>query len=129
MAETTDKQTLAAELASARGRMTGYAAAIRRDLDVGARLKTSVARNSAAWYAGAAVLGLLLSKIPPMRRKLVVETPVFLPSQTRKAGKIAVLLGILKFAADFVKPALLFWSKRRFLSERSGPKPPRDDCD
>lgn len=127
MAETTDQQTLAAELASARARMTGYASAIRRDLDVGARLKNSVAKNSAAWYAGAAVLGLLLSKIPPMRRKVVAGTPAFIPSQTRKAGKLAMLLGVLKFAADFAKPALLFWSKRRFLSGRPSPQAPRDE--
>ena len=127
MAETTGKQTLTSELASARGRMTGYAAAIRRDLDVGARLKISVTRNSPAWYAGAAVLGLLLSKIPPMHRKVVVGTPAFFPSQTRKAGKLAMLLGVLKFAADFAKPALLFWSKRRFLSGRPSPQAPRDE--
>ena len=127
MADTTDKQTLAAELANARGRMTGYAADIRRDLDLGARLKASVARNSYAWYAGAAVLGLLLSKLPPMRRKGVVEMPAFLPSQARTAGKLGLVLGILKFAADFAKPALVLWSKRHFLSKRPSSQPARYD--
>jgi hypothetical protein len=124
MAETTDKQELAAELARARGKMTGYATAIRRDMDVGARLKTSVLRSPSAWYAGAAVIGLLLSKIPPMRRKVVVEPHVSFPGQP-KTGKLAMVFGLLKFAADFAKPALLFWSKRRSGSEK--PKATRDE--
>lgn len=127
MAETTDKQNLAAELANARARMMGYTAAIRRDLDVGARLKSSVAKNTAAWFAGAAVLGLLLSKIPPLRRKVIVEVPSFRSAPVQKAGKMAAFFGILKFAADFAKPAIVLWAKRRFVSERPSPKSPRDE--
>lgn len=126
MPESTDKQTLAKELAEARDRMMSYTAAIRRDLDVGARLKSSVARNTGAWFAGAAVLGLLLSKIPPLRRKVVVEVPSYRAARVEKAGNMAALLGMLKFAADFAKPAIILWTKRRFLSDRPGPKPPTD---
>src|ERR1043166_6563704 len=126
MAETTDKQELAAELARARGKRTGYATAIRRDLDVGARLKSSVIRNPCAWYAGAAVVGLLLSKIPTLRRKVVVAPRISFPGRP-KTGKLAMVFGLLKFAADFAKPAFLFWLKRRSGSERPKPKATRDE--
>ena len=119
MADSTDKEKLASELAAARGRMSGYIAALRHDLDLGARLKSGVAKNPAAWFAGAAVIGLLLSRIPPTRRKVVVKGPMFRGKQTEKAGKAAVLLTVLKFGLDFAKPALTAWVKQRFFSDRA----------
>lgn len=122
MAETTDKQALAAELARARGKITEHSTAIGRNLDVGARLKTSVTSNPYAWYAGAAVVGLLLSKFLPIRRKVVVSPDVTFSGQVAKTGKLAMVFGVLKFAANFAKPAFLFWSKWR-----SGSEPPKPE--
>lgn len=128
MADPTDKKELSAELAAARSRMTGYVGALRHDLDFGARLKRGVARNPVAWYAGAAVIGLLISRIPPARRKVVVKASVFKKNDnTEKAGKAAVLLAALKFGLDFAKPALVAWARQRFFSGRGRATPPRSD--
>lgn len=116
MADQTRKQILTADLAAARDRFSGYASALRQDLDVGARLKSGVSANPIAWFGGAAAVGLLLSKIPPLRRKVVVKGPAIRNNSAEKTGKAAVLLTALKFALDFAKPALLSWAKQRLFA-------------
>ncbi len=115
MADRPHKPSLTAELAAARAELTGYTAALRCDLDLGARIKRGVARNRAAWFGGAAVLGLLLSKIPPLRRKAPVRKSAARNDATAAAGKAAFGLTVLKFGLDFAKPALMAWAKRRFI--------------
>jgi hypothetical protein len=120
MAEDTRKQTLIAELAAARNRLEGYTRALHSDLNVGAHLKSGFARNPVTWVGGAALLGLLLSKIPPARRKVVVKGPTLRGNQAEKAGKAAMLVTLLKFGLDFAKPALLRWANQKLFS-RSHP--------
>lgn len=116
MADQARKQVLTADLAAARERFSGYVSALRHDLDVGSRLKSGVSSNPIAWFGGAAVVGLLLSKIPPARRKVVVKGPAIRNDSAEKAGKAAFLLTALKFALDFAKPALISWAKQRLFS-------------
>jgi len=116
MAESTDRKTLIAELANARDTLTGYTAALRHDMDFGANLKRRVRGNPTAWFGGAALFGLLLSRIPPLRRKPVVRGPIFARGQAEQAGKVAFGLTILKFVLDFARPTLLRWVKERYLN-------------
>lgn len=113
MANPPDRKDLIAELA---------ATALRHDLDFGAKLKRSFRANAVAWFGGAAVLGLLLSKLPPARRKVVIHGPALRSEPTAKAGKAAFALTALKFAFDFVKPALLRWVNARYLSRSGAPR-------
>ena len=103
--------------------MSGYVTAVRHDLDISARFRTSVARNPLAWFVGAAVIGLLLSKIPPTRRKVVVKGPALRSGQAEKAGKAAILVTVLKFGFDLARPVLLLWAKRHFFSGRGRATP------
>lgn len=111
MADTTDRKALIAELAASRAALTGYTAAVRHDLALGARLKRSFHANRTAWCGGAAVFGLLLSKLPSARRKVVIHAP-----PAAEAGKAALALTALKFALNFTKPALFGWVKDRWLA-------------
>lgn len=116
MALTPRKNELIADLATARAELGGYAHALKRDADVGAKLKRSVQANPAGWFGAAAVLGLLLSKVPPRRKKVVVKAPKFRKDEASNAGKAAILLAALKFAFDLGKPFLMRWVKNRFLA-------------
>ena len=120
MAGATDKKILIAELAAARGELAGYTAALRHDLDFGARLKRRLRTHPAAWFSGAALLGLLLSSLPRLRGKAAVKRPAFRPPETATAGKAAFALTALKFGLDFAKPALLRWFKARYLNPARG---------
>lgn len=122
MAPTVDCKRVRTELESSRDAMTAYAAALRHDLDLGSKLKRGVRNHPLGWYAAAGVLGLLLSKIPPLHRRVVVKGPKLPGNAPEEAGLIALGIPVLKFALDFAKPALLRWFKDRFL--RTG-RPPR----
>jgi hypothetical protein len=104
--------------------MTGYVTALRHDLDFGAKLKRGVRNNPLAWYAAAGLIGLLLSKIPPLRQKVVVKGPKLRSEAPQEAGKAAIAVTVLKFVLDFAKPALLRWLKDRFL-KTGQPRNPR----
>ncbi|MEO7318691.1 MAG: hypothetical protein ABIZ56_06860 [Chthoniobacteraceae bacterium] len=127
MANPTDKKTLIAELAAARGELRGYTTALRHDLDFGARLKRSVRSHPAVWFGGAAVLGLLLSRISPGRRKAAVPSSILRSPKTAQAGKAAFALTALKFAFDFARPALLRWIKERYMSPSRGARRPQNE--
>ena len=116
MAKPPDRKALIAELAASRAALTGYTTALRDDVALGAKIKRSFHANRTAWLGGAAVLGLLLSRLPGSRRKVAIHAPA------AEAGKAAFALTALKFGLDFAKPALLRWFKDRWLS-RSGARP------
>lgn len=122
MADSTDKKILIAELAVARGELAGYTAALRHDLDFGARLKRGVRIHPAAWFSGAALLGLMLSRISLGRGKAAVKRSAFRSEKTTPAGKAAFALTALKFGLDFAKPALLRWLKDRYLGGQANGK-------
>ena len=71
----------------------------------------------------AAILGLLLSRIPAKRRKIVLKGPVVRNNEVQKAGRAAFLLGALKIVLDLAKPALLSWGKSRFFNGSSFRRP------
>ncbi len=118
MADPTKKQSLIRTLQEARGQIAGNIHGLKEDLSFGKRFRRSVRENPIAWYGGAAVLGLILSKLPPMGKKVVVPQPIFAKQQ--KAGKAAVLLGALKIALDLGRPFLTNWLKER---AKQGPPP------
>lgn len=115
MVDPIDKNELTKELAAARVRLVGHAAALRHDLDLGARLKASVCAKPRTWFVASAVLGYLLTRVAPTRRK-VVKRPALRDGQVEKAGKAAMLLTVLKMVLDFAKPALFAWAKQRYYS-------------
>ena len=120
MADSIHKKKLAAELAATRSQMSGYVTALRHDLDVGARIKRGVTLNPTVWFGGAAVLGLLLSRIPAGRRKVVLKGHAVRHTDAQNAGRAAFLLSALKIGLDFAKPALLSWAKARIF--KAGPQ-------
>ncbi len=123
MAYPARKEVLIADLATARTELAGYGQALARDLDVGARVKRGVRTHPAGWFGGAALLGLLLSKLPPLRRKVVVTPSLFRREPARGAGKAALIVTLAKLALDLAKPALTAWIKRRLFSgETAAPK-------
>ena len=116
MANPPDRKALIAELAASRAALAGFATALREDVAVGAKLQRSFHANRTVLISGAAVLGLLLSRLPGRRTKVVIQSPA------AQAGKAGLVLSALKFGLNFAKPALVGWITDRWLS-RSGPRP------
>jgi hypothetical protein len=118
MADPAKKQSLILELREARGQLASNISGLKQDLSIGKRFRRSVRERPFVWYAGAAVLGLILAKIPPMGKKVVVPQPIFAKQQ--KAGKAAVVLGAIKIFLDLGRPFITNWLKER---AKNGPMP------
>lgn len=115
MAQQPLKQSLTTEIETARAHLAACVSVLRKDLDVGSRVKARVARNPVAWFSGAAIVGLLLSRVPASRRKVIVKESAGWNHQAEKAGKAAFMLTVLKFGLNFAKPAIVSWVKKKLL--------------
>jgi hypothetical protein len=118
MADDSRKLELIADLARARGELTAHTRAVRRELDVPARLKSSFRRHGLVWLAGAGLLGLLLTRLP--RRKKPVPHAWRKPPPEVKAAKAGLLITALKFAFDIVRPALAKWIAHQVTAYTEG---------
>jgi hypothetical protein len=116
MADQTLKQSLINELALARSQFGVSKSELREDLAVGKKLKRQLHRNPVPWFAGAAVVGLLLSKLPPMRRKVVVKGPKLRKPAAEEVGKAGIAVALLNFALQLAKPTLLKVIQERMVA-------------
>ncbi len=113
MAQDDDKAELIAELARARARLSENTLALRHDLDFPTRAKKAFKRSPLPWLGGAAVLGLIIARLPGRKQKVVVTRKTKEPA-VETAGKAGLLLGALKIAFDFARPTILAWATQRF---------------
>ena len=115
MAEQRQIDSLRSQLGNARTETAEAVSALKMELDVPRRLKANFIRNRTAWLGGAAIVGLLFSKIPARTSRVVVKTRGSEKAAVDRAGKAAVGLTLLKFALDLAKPALMRWFMTRFV--------------
>jgi len=100
----TDKSALVAELAAARARLSETGDALRRQLDVPARARESFVRHRPAWLGGAALAGLVLSKLPARKKTVLIERAT--GKAIGAAGKLGIVWSVAKFAFDLARPLL-----------------------
>lgn len=125
MADQTRKQSLSSELQGARSQMGNFVVGLREDLDVGTRLKSNYSSHPGAWFGGAAVLGLLLSRIVPSRRKAFPKLPSGWNYPIQKTGKFGTVLSALKFVFTVAQPAIAGLMRKRIESRVAAQNPPR----
>ena len=102
-----EKAELLAEIAAARAKIAATGTALhaasdslRHKFDIPARAKASFANHRPAWLSGAALFGLLLSKLPARKKTVFVE------QATGATGKLATAWSLFKFASGLAKPFL-----------------------
>jgi hypothetical protein len=131
MAGDPDKAKLIAELAAAREQLAeaGHAleqkgAEFKKTLDVPKRIAASYRSHKPAWLAGAALLGLLLSRIPARKKVVYVERST--GETLGPAGKAGKTWGLLKFFAGLARPWLLSAAEQHLqnLAQRMATPPP-----
>lgn len=99
-----DKDAILTELAAARSRLSKAGGALRTTLDVSSRAKESFQRHRPTWLGGAALLGLVLSKLPTRRKTVFVERATGKPIGA--AAKLGFLWPAAKLAFDFAMPVV-----------------------
>jgi hypothetical protein len=112
MAEESDKSDLIAQLAQARYGVSANVRGLKRDLNVVRRIETAFQRHRIIWLAGAAMLGLLLARLPG-RKKVVVVPKLRKSRAEEKAVKAGLLVTVLKLAFDVSRPFLQKWVTRK----------------
>lgn len=97
-----EKRAVLAELTAARKRLSATGENLRRTLDVPARTRESFTRHRPAWIGGAALVGLVLSKLPARSKTVFVEKVSGKPLAA--VGKLGTAWAVAKFAFDIAKP-------------------------
>lgn len=112
MAELPDRKAdLIAQLESARARLGVHSKGAQAHLHPGVKVREAFSRQRAAWLGGAALLGLMVTRLP--RTKKVVVRRKGGREEMAKAGKAGMALGGLKLAIDLAKPLLIAWATKR----------------
>jgi hypothetical protein len=115
------KEEILAQLSTSRAAIVREYAAVRAELDFKSKLDNLVRRQPYAWLSGAAALGWFLAG-PKTKTRVVTKlvqpngTPIVVKEKKkgRWAGLLALLVGVLRFAFPFVKPALTAYAGRFF---------------
>lgn len=109
------KAELIAQLSRARAGLDRASAQVREAVDVPRRLRRSVANNMFLWLGGAALVGVVIAKLPRRTQKVLVDAE----GQRVDAGGVAktgLLLAVAKIAFDVARPTLL-----KLAAEQLGP--------
>src|SRR5688500_10920117 len=106
------KDELVAQLDHARARVAGHSRGARAHMHPGEKLRASFRRQRLGWLGGAALLGLVLAKLPPRTKKVPVRRGKD-REQLANAGKAGITLGALKLLLDLTKPILIAWATKR----------------
>jgi hypothetical protein len=123
------KDEILAELSRSRAGLTRELAALRRELDFKAKLNNIIRRKPYVWLSGAAALGWMLAG-PKSKTRVVTKViqsdgkPLVVKEKgKRRAGLLALLLGLMRFALPVVRPALTAYAGKFFADIAT--KPPR----
>ena len=114
------KDEILAELSRSRAGLTREWVALRREFDFKAKLNNIVRRKPYVWLSGAAALGWVLAG-PKRKTRVVTKViqsdgkPIVVKEKgKRRAGLFALLLGLMRFALPFVRPALTAYAGKFF---------------
>lgn len=117
MADESRKQSLITELDAARAHVANDFIVVRRDFDVGTRLKSNYSRRPLLWVGAAAAIGFVLSRLLPSRNKGGAVRYY----QAEKPGKAAFLLTAMKLALSLAKPAIMGFLANRIQNRSRTP--------
>jgi len=112
------------EIARSRERLTRDLRGLRYELDFPRKIRRSFQTQTVLWLAAAAAAGLLFTVLPGRKKKVYVD----LKSAKKSTGRLleaGFLLGVLKIAANVLKPVIVSFLKKKVSafaigSRRSG---------
>lgn len=119
MAEHT-KDELIAEIENARLHLRRGAAGLRRQADVGARMKSSIAAHRTVWLGGAGIAGWILSRLPARKKKTDVDAGKKDGGKFKGLAEAGLLAGLLKFLFTLFKPAITAFASQKIAEFANG---------
>jgi len=100
------KAELLRELEWSRAELARNYRRTRNDLDVVAHVKESIVHKKTAWFAGAAITGWILSRLPRRRKSEAAPKELHKKGRFKEVERTGLLLTVLGFLFNLLKPAL-----------------------
>jgi hypothetical protein len=104
-----DRAAIKSDIALSRDRMGRELNGLRYELDFPRKLKNSFRNQTGMWIGAIAAVGLLIAVAPARTKRVYVRPKV--GSKNNEQGKglleAGALVGVLKFAATLLRPALI----------------------
>jgi hypothetical protein len=132
MADSAKKRELIAQIDRARSKATAFQRELKEDLKIGEKvhevgdqmkygLKESVDHHRGVWLGTAALVGLLISKIPP-RTKVIMggNGSKKTAREAKKVGAAGLLMAALGWVFSLVRPMIISWGRKRLISAFQG---------
>ena len=112
------KEEILSELATSRAAIVQGCSALRAELDFKAKFNGLVRRMPYAFLSGATALGWVLAG-PKTKTRVITKTltngapAVIVEKKRPRAGLIALLIALVRFAIPVIRPAALAYAGRR----------------
>ena len=105
-------EELTAEIGQSRGRVANDLRGLKYELDFPAKFRRSFREQTVSWLSAAAAVGALVALAPMRKKKIYVNAKGGRKSQ-RKLVESGVALGVIKIAANLVRPVIVEFVKTR----------------
>ena len=102
-----DRATIKSDIALSRDRLGRELGGLRYELDFPRKLKNSFRDQTGIWIGAIIVLGLLIAVAPARTKKVYVSTKNDSKGNGKGLLEAGALVGVLKFAATLLRPALI----------------------
>jgi hypothetical protein len=112
-------EELREEIARSRELVARNLSGLRYELDFPRKIRRSFRTQTVLWLAVAAAAGLLFTVLPGRKKKVYVD----LKSARKSTGRLleaGFLLGVLKVAANVLKPVIVSFLKKKVSAFASG---------
>jgi len=105
-------EELTAEIGQSRERVSRDLRGLKYEVDFPAKFRRSFREQTVSWLSAAAAVGALIALAPMRKKKVYVDAKRGRKSQ-KKLVENGVALGMLKIAANLVRPVIVEFVKNR----------------
>jgi hypothetical protein len=105
-------EELTAEIGQSRERVSRDLRGLKYEVDFPAKFRRSFREQTVSWLSAAAAVGALIALAPMRKKKIYVDAKSGRKSQ-KKLVENGVALGMLKIAANLVRPVIVEFVKNR----------------
>lgn len=102
-----DRAAIKSDIALSRDRMARELSGLRYELDISRKIKNSFRDQTAVWIGALAAVGLLIAIAPARRKKVYLRAKDNSKENGKGLWEAGALVGVLKFAATLLRPALV----------------------
>ena len=105
-------EELTAEIGQSRERVARDLRGLQYELDLPAKFRRSFREQTVSWLSAAAAVGAVIALAPMRKKKIYVDAKGGRKSQ-KKLVETGLALGVLKIAANLVRPVIVEFVKNR----------------